>query len=87
MKVEGNDSYQGLAEDGGGENMEVAQEDLYQVCGVTKEATPTELKKSYRKVNMHFTAACARSHFVHHRRSCTVFVAARVEMPPGSHQG
>jgi len=50
MKVEGNDSYQGLAEDGGGENMEVAQEDLYQVCGVTKEATPTELKKSYRKL-------------------------------------
>jgi hypothetical protein len=49
MKVEesGRD-YQGLAED----SMEVVQEDLYQVCGVTKEATATELKKSYRKVRM-----------------------------------
>ena len=43
--------YQGLAEEGTTESMEVAQEDLYQICGVTKEATATELKKSYRKVN------------------------------------
>ena len=73
MKAEGNDSYQGLAEDGGGENMEVAQEDLYQVCGVTKEATPTELKKSYRKVNMHYRslrafALCSPPSLVHRFR-------------------